>query len=181
MSAINLLILGFLLDRDWSAYELAQFIQSNDIDQLVKVSAPAIYRNMVKMADQNYLAVRVVKEGEMPEKKVYTITNDGRAHHARLLKEIAAQPVNYYFDFNTVTANLGGIPYSEGLELINTIHDGLQSKGLFLQEALAEHENSPAVVRLLIQQHQMLNQTLLEWLGLLESELNNTPGEYRAA
>jgi DNA-binding PadR family transcriptional regulator len=180
MSSINLLILGFLLDRDWSAYELAQFIQSNEIDQLVKVSAPAIYRNMVNMADQNYLAMRVVKEGEMPEKKVYTITKDGRAYHARLLKEIAAQPVNYFFDFNTVIANLGGIPHLEGLELINSIHDGLQTKGRFLQEALGEHENSPPVVRLLIKQHQMLNQTLLEWLGLLKSEQNNTPREYRA-
>jgi DNA-binding PadR family transcriptional regulator len=169
MSAINLLILGSVLNKDWSAYELAQFIETNDIDRLLKVSAPAIYRNLVKLAEQDYLAVRVTKEGEMPEKKIYSLTPSGRDYYYHLLQQVSTQQINYYFDLNTVIANLDNISGEQANTLIGNIREQLQSLAIIYEQAETKHRTYPLVVRALIRQQQMLNQTMLEWLDQFEA------------
>ena len=42
----------------------------------------------------------------MPEKVVYTLTNDGEEEFKRLMLKISDEPINIFLNFNAVVVNL---------------------------------------------------------------------------
>ena len=84
MSSIDLMILGLTQHRPWSPYEIIQLMETRSIKNWIKISDPAIYRNMREMAKKGYLIGKKVKEGNMPEKTVYRITKKGKDHFFEL-------------------------------------------------------------------------------------------------
>ena len=50
MSPVNLLIMGLLMDRSLSAYDLAQIVETQIFGRLVKISSPAVYKNVKELS-----------------------------------------------------------------------------------------------------------------------------------
>lgn len=171
MSAINLFILGFFMEKEFSAYEVAEFIRKNHIGNLIKISRPAIFKNCLKLAKSGYLESRVVKTGEYPEKTVYSITEKGKKHHHDLMEKIAKEPIPFYFDFNTVLSNLLFVNRDDRALLVGRIKTELEKQEMRYEQYLAGHPSFHMAVGALINQHRILNSALLEWFGDFETSV----------
>lgn len=79
MSIINLMLLGFLMEKPMNAYEIKKEVENRNLTWWIKGSSPSIYRNINNLSAKGYINGKVVRDGEMPEKTVYTI-KIGRAH-----------------------------------------------------------------------------------------------------
>jgi DNA-binding PadR family transcriptional regulator len=89
MSIINLILLNELNQQPWNAYELAKHIQLLPITPHVKISQPAIYKNILKLHDQGYLNMTIERNGNMPHRKIYTINNNGNDYLVKLCDQYA--------------------------------------------------------------------------------------------
>ena len=121
MSSIDLIILGFLQKKPMSPYELTRFFEFKRVQKWVKIGSPTIYQNIKKLAAKNYLSGKTVKEGEMPEKVIYSITKSGREHFLELMNRFSANPGKIFFDFNALIANLSLVDKKTALEMLQDL------------------------------------------------------------
>jgi DNA-binding PadR family transcriptional regulator len=126
MSTVNLMILGALQEKPMNAYEMKKMVENRNLKYWVKISSPSIYKNLVKLHQKGYLDGEVVREGEMPEKTVYTINGKGRQYFMSLMKKYATNPGYAYFDFSTCIANLHNVDTETGLGLVVELKEQLQ-------------------------------------------------------
>ncbi len=175
MSTVNLLILGLLLDKPMSAYEMAQLVETQIIGRLVKVSAPAIYKNIKRLHEDGYCTVETVKEGEMPEKKIYSVTETGKAYFLKLLGYYATNLQDISFDFNVFLLNLNKVDKQTGLAMLEQAKTKLaQIKDWVLQhEQEARARNVFFAGRAIIKQYRMIITTLINWLEEVIAEYRN--------
>jgi DNA-binding PadR family transcriptional regulator len=164
MSSIDLYILGFIINQPMSAYEFAEFAKKYKFQEMIKISTPAIYKNLKKMFKQGYVKSKVVRQGEMPEKAIYSITDKGRAYFLELMNSMASTTYSIHFDFNTFLAHLDNIKKSEALLLLDKLKNTLINKKILLQNYIDNYRDIPLQGRALIKQHYLLNNTLIEWL-----------------
>ena len=118
--SIEIMILGALIERPMSANEMDKTMEDRNIRRWIRISSPSVYRNVIRLCDEGYADGTVVKEGEMPEKTVYTITDKGRARFADLMDEAAALPARVDFSFLPVLANISLVDEDTGRALIDT-------------------------------------------------------------
>jgi DNA-binding PadR family transcriptional regulator len=175
MSVVNLMILGFLMERPMSAYEMAQVVDGQLIGELMKISAPAIYKNVKQLSQDGDVTVETVKAGEMPEKKVYTITAAGQQYFHTLMEHYAGTVMDYYFEFNAMLLNLDKVDKATGLALLGQLRAQLeQAHGWVVeheQHARAMHAFFPGLA--MVKQARMVMGTLVEWV-------HETIAEYQA-
>lgn len=166
MSAVNLLIMGLLMDRPFSAYEIAQIVETQVIGKLVKISAPAVYKNIKELHRDGYLEVERTKTGEMPEKKVYSITESGKAYFLRLMDHFSGNVSNYYFEFNTFLANLDKVDKKTGLKMLENLRDQFYRMKTWIvgHEQEARARNVHFTGRAIIKQYRMMIYTLIAWI-----------------
>ena len=121
MSSIDLTILGFLQKNSMSAYELTRLFEFKRVQKWVKIGSPTIYQNIKKLAAKNYLSGKTVKEGEMPEKVIYSITKSGKEYFIELMNRFSSNPGNIYFDFNTVVGNLSLVDKETAINMLQNL------------------------------------------------------------
>ena len=176
MSSINLFLLGFIIEKDWNAYELAKFLETHKLNSMIKISAPAIYKNLIKLAKKEYLKVNTVKESEMPEKKVYSITSKGKNYFHELMEKFATDKLKYHFDFNSFILNLDKIEKKERFILLDKLMEQLKGISEFYDLCLKEYHYIRLTGRAIMKQHKMLNETMIKWLSefieLYRNEVN---------
>ncbi len=77
MAAIDLIVLGMIKKKPQSAYELQKNIEYRNISRWVKISTPSIYKKVIQLEEKGYLVSETLKNGKMPEKTIYSITESG--------------------------------------------------------------------------------------------------------
>lgn len=166
MSAVNLLIMGLLIDRPLSAYDIAQMVETHHIGRLVKISAPAVYKNIKELHRTGYLEVEKTRAGEMPEKKIYTVTESGRAHFLKLMDYFSSHLSNYYFDFNTFLANIDKVDRQTGLRMLENLRDQFYQMKTWIvnHEQEARAKDVFFAGRAIIKQYRMMAYTLIAWI-----------------
>jgi DNA-binding PadR family transcriptional regulator len=165
MSLIDLFLIGFIVEKPWNAYELAKFIEGHDLQEIIRISTPSIYKNLTKLAQKGYLEVQISKEGGRPEKKIYSITEQGKAYFLELLHKAATLPVYYHFSCNTVVMHLNKVEKDEGLQLLDVLRSALAQKQIGVNKAVQEHGTEiPLVGRAIIRQVQLVNEAMIQWL-----------------
>lgn len=120
-TSIEIMILGALIERPMSAYEMDKVLEERNIRRWIRISSPSVYRNVIRLCDEGCTVGTVVKEGEMPEKTVYTITDKGRERFAGLMEEAAALPARVDFGFLPVLANISLVDEETGRALIDEL------------------------------------------------------------
>jgi DNA-binding PadR family transcriptional regulator len=186
MSAVDLFLLGFfakpqrelsdeqLLPLTWSAYDLAHFIQRNDLGELVKVSAPAVYKNLVALARKGYLGVEAKREAGPVEKKTYSITEAGEAYFLDLVRRAPSQLPRYHFDFNAFIVNLDRLPAEEAKAGLDSLKSSLEAKRGRLAEFAEAYSFIPLPGRGIIRQQMALNEAMIAWLEEFAEEYGRT-------
>lgn len=110
MATIDLIVLGMLKKESMSAYDIQKLVEYRNISKWVKISTPSIYKKALQLEEKGFIKGDIVKEGKMPEKAVYSLTDAGKKEFERLMLEIAAKPIHIFLDFNAVIVNLDSLP-----------------------------------------------------------------------
>jgi DNA-binding PadR family transcriptional regulator len=87
MSKYELVVMGFLLDRPMHGYQIHREVKVHRMDSWAKISPPMIYKTLAMLEKHEMIAARVEREGKMPERRVYHLTERGKAHLAKLVEK----------------------------------------------------------------------------------------------
>ncbi len=163
-STIDLIILGFLLDKAMNAYELANFIIEKHVGRFLKISPPTIYKSCKRLYEEDLLKGEKVKEGELPEKTVYRVTKKGKERFFVLMEQFSSNFTPYFLDCNAFIWNIEKVERKRGLEMLRN----LQGELLSLKKWISQHEkekskNMSFASKAIVKQYRMTISILLKW------------------
>ena len=82
-------------------YRLKQIIEET-ISDFAKIKLPTIYYHLDKLKENGYVAETTDKEGNRPEKMVYTITDKGEEYYDELLMKQLTESYSPEFSIDGV-------------------------------------------------------------------------------
>ncbi|MGN0143817.1 MAG: PadR family transcriptional regulator [Clostridium sp.] len=142
MSSINLIILGYLQNKEKSAYEMVKEFDKWNMNKWLKISNPSIYKNIIKLCNDGYLNSRTVKEGEMPEKTLYSMNEKGKSYFNKLMEESSKCLGNFYFDFNAFLVNIENVPEEKRKEYLTNFKNEVYERTKFVQSVYDQIKES---------------------------------------
>ncbi|URZ03610.1 PadR family transcriptional regulator [Clostridium felsineum] len=99
---VQLYILGLLMRYGPKhGYSIKQIVSDN-IAAFAKIKLPTIYYHLDKLSEKAYINSVIQKDGNRPEKTVYSITDLGVNYFNSLLNKILAENYSLEFDFDGV-------------------------------------------------------------------------------
>ena len=98
MATIDLIVLGILKKESMSAYDIQKMVEYRNISKWVKISTPSIYKKVIQLEGKGYITSTQVKDGKMPEKAVYTLTDSGNSQFEKLMLDISCKPIHIFLD-----------------------------------------------------------------------------------
>lgn len=170
MSSIDLAILGIVLERPQSAYEIQKDVEYHHFSRWTRISVPSVYRKVLQLQEKGYLQSGVVKGDRFADKAVYSVTEKGRAYFEQLMRDCASGQVPLLFDFNAVIANLNKLDRDMALDLIGRLRSSILASARSNEEYAAEFAEIPLVGRTIFEQQRLLYNALLAWLDTFESQ-----------
>lgn len=171
MATIDLIVLGMLKKEPLSAYDIQKLVEYRNISKWVKISTPSIYKKVIQLEDKGFLQSVPVKESNMPEKAVYSLTDSGEQEFERLMQELSTQPIRIFLDFNAVIVNLDSLPAEKQSDCIVSIKRNVMELKSYLEENLREKEDAPEVPKIglaVLRQQYALVQSMATWLDTLK-------------
>lgn len=164
MAAIDLIVLGMIKKKPQSAYELQKNVEYRNISRWVKISTPSIYKKVIQLEEKGYLQSALHKDGKMPEKAIYTITEAGEKYFLYLMEENAGNMVNVFLDFNAVIMNLGLV--SDDLKgiLLDRIGNSIEDMRSALEANQQRKRDVPLIGKSIMEQQYEIALTLQKWL-----------------
>jgi DNA-binding PadR family transcriptional regulator len=116
MNRYDLVLLGLILEKERSGYDIITEISSRELDRWANLSTSTVYNRLTTLEKNECIQGRAEREGNRPERMVYTITEKGRDV---LRKEVLKHLTGFNDDPRTLGfAFLYG---AENKELIRTL------------------------------------------------------------
>ena len=176
MAAIDLIVLGMLKKEPMGAYDIQKLVEYRNISKWVKISTPSIYKKAVQLEEKGFIKGCIEKEGKMPEKAVYSLTQSGEKEFERLMLDIAAQPIHFFLDFNAVIVNLDSLPPEIRKSCVASIQNNIKVLKTYLKENIREKESLPEIPETgmaVLRQQFILAEAIENWLASLEQGAEN--------
>lgn len=170
MSTIDLVILGIVLEKPQSAYDIQKDVEYHHLSRWTKISAPSIYRKVIQLNEKGYLASDIVKGDRFADKAVYSITEKGRSYFEQLMNTYASRQVSLLFDFNVVITNLNKMDKRKALALVEQLRDSITASAKANEEYAADYADIPLVGKTIFEQQRLVYHSLLKWLDTFESQ-----------
>ena len=170
MATIDLIVLGILKKEPMSAYDIQKLVEYRNISKWVKISTPSIYKKAIQLEEKGLIRSEIVKEGKMPEKAIYSLTEAGEAEFERLMFEIAAKPINIFLDFNAVIVNLESLPPEKQKTCIAEKEQNVSVLKSYLEDNIREKENEPSIPATgmaVLRQQYVLVEAIQAWISSL--------------
>lgn len=170
MATIDLIVLGMLKKEPMSAYDIQKLVEYRNISKWVKISTPSIYKKTIQLEEKGLIQGEIVREGKMPEKAIYSLTEAGEAEFERLMFEIAAKPINIFLDFNAVIVNLESLPLEKQKSCIAEIEENVSILKSYLEDNIREKENEPSIPATgmaVLRQQYVLAEAIQTWVSSL--------------
>lgn len=173
MATIDLIVLGMLKKESMGAYDIQKQVEYRNISKWVKISTPSIYKKVIQLEERGLITSRTEKDGKMPEKAVYSLTETGEKEFERLMNEISCSPVNIFLDFNAVIVNLDSVSKEKRKNCIENIEKSIGELKTTLEENLRLKENNsniPATgMAVLYQQYALVN-AIENWINEMKNK-----------
>ena len=173
MATIDLIVLGILKKEPMGAYDIQKLVEYRNISKWVKISTPSIYKKAIQLEEKGFIKGEIVKEGKMPEKAVYSLTEAGEQQFEKLMMEIARKPINIFLDFNAVIVNLDSLSSDQQKSCIANIEENIEILKTYLEENLREKENDPEIPKTgmaVLQQQIVLADAIEKWIISLKKD-----------
>lgn len=165
MSTIDLIVLGMIKEKEQSAYELQKNVEYRNISKWVKVSTSSIYKKVIQLEEKDYIKGNLSRDGNMPEKSIYHITEKGDKYFLELMKKISAQMVNVFLDFNAVIINMAMLSNSEEREIIDNIETEIEKYKNAVSKLEMEREEIHVCAKSILRQQVLLSEALNDWIN----------------
>lgn len=170
MSSIDLAILGIVLEKPSSAYDIQKDVEYHNFSRWTKISVPSIYKKVLQLKENGYLQSEEVRGEKAVDKTVYSITDLGRAYFEQLMITYAEQKVSLLFDFNVVITNLNKVESNVAYDLIDKIRQSIIASTYVNEGYATQYADIPLVGRTIFDQQKLLYAALLEWLNQFEAQ-----------
>lgn len=170
MSSIDLMILGIVLEKSQSAYDIQKDVDYHHVSRWTKISVPSIYKRVLRLKENGYLQSETMKGSKYAEKAVYTITDKGKEYFEQLMDTYSTQQVPLLFDFNVVITNLNKMEKNKALILVKKLRDNISIAAQANDEYATEYRDIPFVGKTIFEQQRFLYRALLEWLDTFETQ-----------
>ena len=167
MAPIDLIVLGILKKESMSAYDIQKLVEYRNISKWVKISTPSIYKKVIQLEEKGYITSIQVKEGKMPEKAVYTLTDSGNSQFEKLMMEISCKPIHIFLDFNAVIVNLDSLSKENQKICLDNIEDNIKTLKSYLEENENLKKNVPEIPKTgmaVLEQQSILIQAIETWI-----------------
>ena len=171
MATIDLIVLGMLKKEALSAYDIQKLVEYRNISKWVKISTPSIYKKVIQLEEKGYISSNIVKEGKMPEKAIYSLTEAGEKQLENLMFEISAKPVQIFLEFNAVIVNLDALSPKNQMKCLTDIEANVKTLKSYLEENLKAKENVPEIPQTglsVLHQQFVLAQSIETWIEELK-------------
>jgi DNA-binding PadR family transcriptional regulator len=120
LTPLALSTLALLAERPMHPYEMYQLMLQRREDRVVKVSAGSLYRAVERLAADGYIVeTGVEREGNRPERTVYTITAAGRDAVRTTLEQMLPEFVNEFPEFPVAIGEAHNLPPGRVAELLD--------------------------------------------------------------
>ena len=169
MATIDLIVLGILKKESLSAYDIQKIVEYRNISKWVKISTPSIYKKVIQLEKKGYMKGDVVKEGNMAEKTVYSLTEAGEKQFEKLMLEIASKPVRIFLDFN-----LDSLPKEKQKSCLTEIENNMETLKGYIEENISLKEHLPEIPKTgmaVLEQQLILAQALETWIEELKETM----------
>ncbi len=170
MSAIDLIILGSLCQSPKSAYDLQKQIEARNLSRWIKIGSFTVYKKVVQYETKGYVVSEIIKNGRMPEKTMYTITQEGKEAFKEWMIKFSLAETRVFLDFNAVIVNMALIDDNLADECILNIKNSIHNTKLQITESLPSHADIPLFGRMILEQQFLLLETLEKWEENFEKE-----------
>ena len=174
MATIDLIVLGILKKESLSAYDIQKIVEYRNISKWVKISTLSIYKKVIKLEKKGFMKGDIVKEGNMAEKTVYSLTEQGEKQFEKLMLEIASKPVRIFLDFNAVIVNLDSLPKEKQKSCLTEIENNMKTLKGYIEENVSLKEHLPEIPKTgmaVLEQQLILAQALETWIEELKETL----------
>ena len=172
MATIDLIVLGILKKEPMSAYDIQKLVEYRNISKWVKISTPSIYKKVLQLEEKGYISSTIVKEGKMPEKVIYSLTDAGETVFEKLMFDISSEPIHIFLDFNAVIVNLDSIPLEKQKLCVSKIEENIVILKKYLEDNIKEKENLPEIPEIgmaVLQQQFVLVEAIEKWIASVKN------------
>lgn len=176
MATIDLIVLGMLKKESLSAYDIQKLVEYRNISKWVKISTPSIYKKVIQLEEKGFIKSNTVKEGKMPEKAVYCLTNTGEKEFEKLMLEISSKPIQIFLDFNAVIVNLDRLSPENQKLCLTDIESNVKMLKTYLEENIRQKENVseiPETGIAVLQQQFILAGAIETWIASLKENFES--------
>jgi DNA-binding PadR family transcriptional regulator len=182
MTTIDLIVLGMVKQEPLSAYDIQKLVEYRNISKWVKISTPSIYKKVIKLEEKGFIKGTVVKEGKMPEKAIYSLTDLGEIEFEKLMLTISSKPISIFLDFNAVIVNLNGLSPEKQKACLDNIENNVKILKTYIETNIDSKENLPEIPmtgKVVLQQQFSLVKSIENWLKSIKKyfKFNNDPSK----
>ncbi len=130
LSKIHTLILGIIDEKPLNPYEIIKLLDYIHVREWFPVAASSVYATIKTLNQKGYITGESKKEGKMPEKTIYSITEAGKKELLTTLKEYLGVT-----DIDPVKFDIAGlmICHVEKQEALKILHARLKKLNRFLR------------------------------------------------
>ena len=135
---LALSLLTLLTQRPMYPYEMASMLRERGKDNSIKVNWGSFYTVVQNLEKYGFIeAVEVAREGRLPERTTYQITEAGRAELMDWLRELLSVPEREHTSFEAALGESAVLPPDELIDLLQQRLTALEEANGRLQAALA--------------------------------------------
>ncbi|WP_285724150.1 PadR family transcriptional regulator [Psychromicrobium xiongbiense] len=122
-------VLGLLAERPMHPYEMLQLMAERREDFLVKIRPASVYHAVARLESQGLIVAQGTgREGNRPERTVYSMLPDGVAAHEAHLRSLLSTVTNDYPAFRRGIAEAHNLPLDEVIGLLEARQQALREQ-----------------------------------------------------
>ncbi|MDR3583811.1 MAG: PadR family transcriptional regulator [Desulfosporosinus sp.] len=166
LSNVELILIKFVKTKPSYAYEIERMIEDREIRVWVKIGGTTVYQVLDRLCHKGLLEFKIEKEGNMPQRKRYYVTDQGNRAFDKATIKILRNSEHYYFD---LTIGLSCRHFMDAAMFKQTIQERLINLNDFVDHFNEKFEkvkelypNKRLLVKEYLLSHYQLEQSFLE-------------------
>ncbi len=144
-----LLLLGLLLRGPLYGYELHRIIRAHG-ELYADLKKGNLYYLLERLAEEGFLHMQAEPgaRGARGERLIYELTEQGRAHFIKLLREVMQTYEPVHMGIDTAVVFLSYLPHTEGLQLLVERRQNVAERRAAVAVDLGNQEKNTPLVRI---------------------------------
>lgn len=136
LSKISVFILGFLAEQPLNPYEITKLLDYLHVRDWFPIAPSSVYATIKALGQKGLITGETQKEGNMPEKTVYSVTEKGEQEFLGALREYLAGTDLDRDRFNIAGIFLCHLPKEEVLSIITRKVQWLEKASLAIERQI---------------------------------------------